>query len=127
MRRTHLVGHFCVPALCALIGLYFALRREPLSGEMLLTHLGGGFLFYAAPHLAWAVAGATAKPTLLAWHAGFVASSCALLFIGAMSIWGPRDPSGLPYQWLFYWPLAGILLVFVVVGWLLAGRPHAGA
>ena len=111
----------------ALAGLLLSLRREPLTGEIVATHLAWGLLFYAAPHLIWAALCAAVKPKLLVWHAGFAASSCALLVVGTLSVWGPRDPSGLPYQWLVYWPLAALLLVAIFVGWLLAGRPHAGA
>jgi len=125
MKRTHLFAHFLVPLLFALAALALSLRREPLSPELLLTHLGWGFLFYAAPHILWVVLCAALKPILKLWHAGFVASSCSLLLVGALSAWGPRDPSGLPYQWLVYWPLTGVLLAGILVAWLFAGRPHA--
>jgi hypothetical protein len=127
MKRAHLLAHLSIPMLFALIGLLLSLRTEPLTGELVVTHLAWGFLFYTAPHLIWAALCAAVKPNLLVWHAGFASSSCALLLIGALSVWGPRDPSGLPYQWLAYLPLAGLLLVAVIVGWLFAGRPHAGA
>lgn len=127
MKRAHLLAHLSAPILFALVALLLSLRWKPLTGELVATHLAWGLLFYAAPHLIWAAFCAAAKPLVLVWHAGFSSSSCALLLIGALSVWGPRDPSGLPYQWLAYWPLAGLLLVVVVVGWLLAGRPHAGA
>jgi hypothetical protein len=103
-----------------------ALQREPFGGAMFAAHVLGGFLFYAAPHLVWAGLCAAAKPAPRAWRAGFFGASAALVFIGAMSF-AVHDPSGLPYQWLAYWPLAGILLLAVVVVWLLAGRPRAGA
>lgn len=125
MKRAYLVVHLSLPVLVALVGLFFSLRLEPLTGELLLSHLAWGSLFYAAPHLLWAALSAVAKPASGVRHAGFVASSSALLLVCALSVWGPRDPSGLPYQWLAYWPLAGLLLGLVLVGWLLAGRPHA--
>ena len=127
MKRAHLLAHLSVPLLFALVALLLSLRREPLTVELVATHLVWGLLFYAAPHLLWAALCALVKPKLLVWHAGFASSSCALLLIGALAVLGPRDPSGLPYQWLVYWPLDGLLLDVVVVGWLLAGRPHAGA
>jgi hypothetical protein len=127
MKRAHLLAHLSLPVFVALLGLVLSLRREPLTGELLLSHLAWGLLFYAAPHLLWAALSAAARPVSVVRHAGFVASSSALLLVDALSFWGPRDPSGLPYQWLAYWPLAGLLLVVVVVGWLLAGRPHADA
>lgn len=127
MKLAHLLAHLSFPVLMALVGLRLSLSREPLTGELLLSHLAWGLLFYAAPHLLWAALSAAVKPVPVVRHAGFVASSSALLLVGALSVWGPRDPSGLPYQWLAYWPLAGVLLVVVIVGWLLAGRPHADA
>ena len=125
MKRTHLVAHLSFPVLFALAVLLLSLRREAFTAELLLTHLAWGFLFYAAPHFLWAAFSAALKPSLTVWHTGFVASSCALLLVAGMSIWGHRDPSGLPYQWFLYWPLSGLLLLVVFVGWLLAGRPHA--
>lgn len=125
MKRAHLLAHLSFPMLFALVGLILSLRREPMSGELLLVHLAWGLLFYAAPHFLWAVLSNAVKPTLSVWHAGFSVSSCALLLVAALSAWGPRDPSGLPYQWFVYWPLAGVLLVAVALGWLLTGRRHA--
>lgn len=127
MKRAQLLAHLSVPLLFALVALLLTLRTQPLTVELVTTHLVWGLLFYAAPHFIWAALGAALRPKLFVWHAGFASSSCALLLIGALSVWGARDPSGLPYQWLAYWPLVGLLLAVVVVGWLLAGRPHAGA
>lgn len=125
MKRAHLLVHLSFPALYGLVGLLLSLRREPVSAELLLVHLAWGLLFYAAPHLLWTVLSNAIKPTLGVWHAGYAVSSCALLLVAALSVWGPRDPSGLPYQWFVYWTLSGVLLVVVVIGWLLAGRRHA--
>ena len=125
MKRAHLIAHLSFPVLFSLVGLILTLRWEPLTGELLLTKLAWGFLFYAAPHFLWAALSAAIKPVLVVWHSGFLVSSCALLLVGTWSVWGPRDPSGLPYQWFVYWPLSGLLLLVVVVGWLVAGRPHA--
>ena len=125
MKRAHLLVHLSFPVLFALVGLILSLRREPLTDELVFVHLAWGFLFYAAPHLLWAILSNAVKPALGVWHAGFVASSCALLLVAALSVWGPRDPSGLPYQWFLYWPLSGLLVVVVVIGWLLTGRRHA--
>lgn len=127
MKRTHFLGHLLLPASFALAGLVLALRREPLSGEILLSHLLGGGLFYAAPHLLWAAVSSAMRPARIAWHAGFAVSSLALVAVSTLSALGSQDPSGLPYQWLVYWPLAGGMLLVVVVAWLLSGRPHAGA
>lgn len=92
MKHAQLLFHLSFPVLFSLVGLLLALRREPVSGELV--------------HLAWGV--------FLRIAAG-----------GGPVRLGPRDPSGLPYQWFLYWPLAGILLLVVVGGWLFTGRQHA--
>lgn len=125
MKRAHLLLHLSFPVAVALIGLLLSLGREPISVELLYVHLAWGLLFYAAPHILWAIVTNAIKPALVVWHAGFFTSSCALLLVAAVSVWGPRDQSGLPYQWLVYWPLSAVLLVVVVIGWFLKGRQHA--
>jgi hypothetical protein len=125
MKRAHLLLHLSFPVAVALIGFLLSLRREPISVELLFVHLAWGLLFYAAPHILWAIVSNAVKPVLAVWHAGFFASSGALLLTAALSFWGPRDQSGLPYQWLVYLPLSAVLLVVVVIGWFLKGRQHA--
>ena len=124
MKHTHLLAHLSFPVLFALAAHFVSGRGVPLSVED-LAYLPGALLFYALPHLIWAGFSAALKPALVVWHGGFVIPSCALLLIGGLSIWGPRDPSGLPYQWLVYWPLSGFLMAVLVLGWWFAGRPHA--
>ena len=125
MKRAHLLLHLSFPVAVALIGFFLSLRRELISVELLFVHMAWGLLFYAAPHILWAIVSNAVKPVLPVWHAGFFASSGALLLTAALSVWGPRDQSGLPYQWLVYWPLSAVLLVVVVIGWFLKGRQHA--
>jgi hypothetical protein len=127
VKRTHLVVYLCLPALVALASLFLQLRREPLTAELLTATLVWGFLFYATPFILWAGVSAAVKPVLWAWHGGFVVSSCALAFVCALSIHGPHDPSGLPYEWLIYWPVAGIALAIVLLVWWFNGHRHAGA
>jgi hypothetical protein len=125
MKRTQLLAHLSFPVLVALVGLLLSLRREPLTSGLVFSHLAWAFLFYAAPHFLWAVIAAALRPVAWVWHAGFGAASTALVLVGALSVWGPKDQSGLPYQWLVYWPLAGLMLVVVILSWFLAGRPRA--
>jgi cation transport ATPase len=114
MTRAALIGHISIPALVTLGAFAVAVRREPFGMEMFSAYVLGGYLFYAAPHLLWAVAAAVAKASRAVWHAGFIASSIALAAVA--SLWlGPQDPSGLPLQWMLYWPLA-LILLFVFVG-----------
>lgn len=88
MSRSRLVLHLSVPILFALGVLLLSLQREPLTGELLVSHLAWGLFFYAAPHLLWAAFSAAVRPSLLIWHAGFALSSCALLLIGALQSGG---------------------------------------
>jgi hypothetical protein len=48
-------------------------------------------------------------------HAGFIASTVALGVVASLWFF-PGDPSGLPLQWMFYWPLASVLLVVAASG-----------
>jgi hypothetical protein len=112
--------------LWAAFGLVLNLRREPVTPEAVLTVLGGGYLFYATPFIAWAVIAALVRPVKWAWHSGFISALCALGFVSGMSIWGPRDPSGLPYEWFVYWPLAALMMVTVLAIWWFKGHRRAG-
>lgn len=114
MKRASLIVHLSIPAVVTLGAFAVAARREPFGVEMFSAYVLGGYLFYAAPHLLWAVVAALAKASRAVWHAGFIASSIALAAIA--SLWlGPQDPSGLPLQWMLYWPLA-IVLQLVIAG-----------
>jgi hypothetical protein len=114
MKRTALIGHLGIPAVVTFGVFAVAVRREPFGAEMFSAHVLGGYLFYAAPHLLWAVIAAVVKASRAVWHAGFIASSIALAAIA--SLWlGPQDHSGLPLQWMLYWPLA-IVLQLVIAG-----------
>jgi len=115
MKRTSLLAHLSVPAVVTLGAFAVALMHQPIGVEMFSAYVIGGYLFYAAPHLLWAFVAALAKPSNAVWHAGFVASSIALAAIA--SLWlGPRDPSGLPLQWMLYWPLAVVLQLVIAGG-----------
>lgn len=124
--RPHLLAHLLPPFVIAAIGLVLALRTEPLSFGSLAAHLLGAGLFYAAPHIMWAGFVSVVKPKAAFCHTGFLLCSASLVAVGALSFVG-RDPSGLPYQWLVYWPLAGLLLLLVLLAWLLKGRPKTDA
>ena len=114
MKLSSLFGHLCVPAVVAIAGFAVSLRHEPLGLSMFSTYVIGGYLFYAAPHLLWTGFATLVRLSGPMWHSGFIASSIALAAIA--SLWlGPRDPSGLPLQWMLYWPLA-IVLQLVIAG-----------
>jgi len=115
MKLRTILGHVSIPAIFAVGMFVYALGRESFSLEMLASVLFGGFLFYAAPYLLWMVIVAVAKPSNLVAHSGFIASTLALALIASLWFF-PPDPSGLPMQWILYWPLAIILLVVVPGG-----------
>ena len=110
MRRKAVVAYLGVPALLTLGTLVVALQREPFGLQMFAAVVIGGYFFYAAPHLLWVVLAALAKFSNALWHAGLIAASIAMLAIAAFWLF-PGDPSGLPMQWLLYWPLAVILQI----------------
>ena len=110
MKLATVFAYLCIPALLTLGTFVVALRREPFGLEMFAAVVLGGYLFYAAPHLLWVFIGALARFSNAIWHAGLIAASIALAAIAALWL-GPGDPSGLPIQWLLYWPLALVLQV----------------
>jgi len=72
---------------------------------MFVAYVLGGYLFYAAPHLLWTVIAALGRFSKPVLHAGYFASSISLGAIALLWLF-PQDPSGLPIQWMLYWPLA---------------------
>ena len=111
MRLRTVIAHISITAVFAVGVFVYALSREEFSFEMMGAVLFGGFLFYAAPHLLWAAIVLVAKVSNIVAHAGFIASTAALGTIASFWFF-PPDPSGLPLQWMLYWPLALILLIF---------------
>ena len=112
MKRTAIAAHLVIPAVLA-IGIFVnVLMYKSFEMEMFGVYVVGGYLFYAAPHLLWLLLAALGGFSDRVWHAGFVASSIALAAISAFWFF-PRDPSGLPLQWMLYWPLAVGLQVVV--------------
>ena len=115
MKLKTIIAHISIPAIFATSVFVYALGRESFSLEMVVSVLIGGFLFYAAPHLLWAVFVVAIKPSNIVSHSGFIASTLALTLIASFWFF-PQDPSGLPIQWMLYWPLAIFLLIVVPGG-----------
>ena len=95
MARGTIVRYLCIPAIVALGAFAFALQKEPIEAEMLLSVVLGGFLYYAAPYLVWALVVSVADFSGPVSHAGFIAASIALVALTFVSFL-PGDPSGLP-------------------------------
>jgi hypothetical protein len=110
MKRTAVAAYLAIPALLTLGTFVVALRREAFGLEMFAAVVVGGYFFYAAPHLLWVLVASLVKFSNALWHAGLIAGSVALAAIAALWLF-PGDPSGLPMQWLLYWPLALVLQV----------------
>jgi hypothetical protein len=110
MKRTTVAAYLGIPALLTLGTFLVALQREGFGLEMFAAVVLGGYFFYAAPYLLWIVVSALVKFSNALWHAGLIAASVAMVAIAAFWL-SPADPSGLPIQWLLYWPLAAILQV----------------
>jgi hypothetical protein len=110
MKRTTVAAYLGIPALLTFGTFVVALRREPFGLEMFAAVVLQGYLFYAAPHLLWVLVAALVGFSNALWHAGLIAASIAMVAIAALWL-GPGDPSGLPMQWLLYWPLAVALQV----------------
>jgi cellulose synthase/poly-beta-1,6-N-acetylglucosamine synthase-like glycosyltransferase len=128
MKRTTVITYLCIPAILTVGGFAVALRREPFGLEMFAAYVLWGYLFYAAPYLLWVIVAALARFSNAMWHTGFIASSIALAAISSMWLF-PRDPSGLPLQWMLYWPLAVVLQIVVACLTALyrrANKPNAG-
>ena len=123
MKARIVAAHLSAPALITAGTFAAAVSREPVRSEMFVAYVLWGFLFYAAPHLLWAVIAAVGKFSAPVWHSGFVASTIALMAVAAFWL-GPGDSSGLPIQWMLYWPLAVVLMAVVpsVVSLLLKRR-----
>jgi hypothetical protein len=111
MKLRTVIAYICVPAIFTVCTFIYALIYvEQFSIGMVSSVLFGGFLFYAAPYLFWAALVLKSHPSNLVAHAGFMANTIALLLIASMWFF-PGDPSGLPLQWMLYWPLSLILLI----------------
>ena len=124
MRRTTALAYLCCPAIVTLGTFAAALRFKPFELRMFAAYVLAGGMFYAAPYVLWTVVASLARFSNAVWHAGFIASSISLLAIA--SFWlSPADPSGLPFQWMLYWPLA--ILLQIVVGGLAAWVRRARA
>ena len=115
MKKKTIFTYLSIPAALAVGVFVYALYKEPFSVEMMSSVLFGVFLFYASPFIVWAIVVAAAKPSNVVAHSGFIASIISLTLVA--SFWFlPPDPSGLPLQWMLYWPLSMILLIVIPGG-----------
>lgn len=106
--------YIALPIFLALAIAAHSLAKERDVSEILMQ-LFYGCLFYCAPFMVFALLHISLKLPQVVAHSGYIAASLALVAIS--SVWLlPRDPSGLPIQWMAYWPLSAILIVIFVGG-----------
>ena len=101
--------HILVPVALALAIAIYGARQE--FTEFLVV-LFGGALFYCAPYLCWLAFQLAVKPSSIVLHAGYIGASLALFLIASLWLL-PPDQSGLPIQWMAYWPLAAMLIILL--------------
>jgi hypothetical protein len=70
-------------------------------------------LFYGAPFIIFALLILILRPTNQIVHSGFIGITTGLLLISSFWLL-PPDVSGLPIQWVMYWPLSAILGVLCI-------------
>jgi hypothetical protein len=99
--------HISVPAIFALVVAVIGSQREL---DDFIVAIFGGALFYCAPHLCWLGIHLLVKPGNIVLHSGYIGATLALILIASLWLL-PPDQSGLPIQWMAYWPLAAILLI----------------
>lgn len=110
MKRTIIFAHLSIPALFGAAVFVYAIIKRGFSVESVVPLLLEGTLFYLTPHLLWSFITLIAKFSESVTHAGFIGSTVALTLIASMWL-SPPDPSGLPMQWMMYWPLALVLQI----------------
>jgi len=106
-------SYLAIPVTFGLLVTSYALvTGEPNQADSLGLFIYG-VLFYGAPYFLHGIFMAVFKGSSQIIHAGFIGISLALVIIAGMWLL-PPDPSGLPIQWMAYWPLSVILgLIFI--------------
>jgi len=113
MKLKIILAYLSLPLLWLLSTFIVSVRQNGFDIETLyVTATSGGFYFL--PFLLWIAIARFSSLLRIYWHAGLVAASVSLAAIIVLSVWGPNDPSGLPYEWLLYWPLAAVLQVMFI-------------
>jgi len=109
MEKKGIYAYMAIPIIFTLVVCTFAASRYSGDSAQLFKIIAGSFFFYSAPYFLWLVVIKIFKASNTLTHAGFIACTASLFLIA--SIWFlPPDPSGLPIQWMAYWPLSGALM-----------------
>lgn len=100
--------YMTLPIFLALAIATYSLTNGQEASEILAQFFYGG-LFYCAPFLVLMLLQISFKPPNVVAHSSYIAASLSLVAIS--SVWLlPPEPSGLPLQWMVYWPLSVILI-----------------
>jgi hypothetical protein len=113
-RRTLLL-YFLAPLGMALWSIVVLVGEGDTSIADFVTVPIQVLVFYPGPYLWWIGLCKLKSFRERYWHAGLIAASCALATCLVAPHFG-RDPSGLPYHWFLYWPLAALLQTIFAVG-----------
>ena len=114
MRLRTLLLYFLAPTGMVLWSLVGLMRQKASSFDLVALPLQL-LVFYPGPYVWWVLLCKLRSLRTRYWHAGLIAASCSLAACLVAPYFG-RDPSGLPYQWLMYWPLAVVLQILFAVG-----------
>ncbi|KMT66441.1 hypothetical protein, partial [Catenovulum maritimum] len=106
--------YFSIPILLGICLSILSVLYKSFDFYSFLISIFGGTLFYCTPYIAWLIFTYFIKPANAVVHAGYIGSTLSLVLISSFWLL-PQDPSGLPIQWMAYWPLSGILIMFCAV------------
>jgi hypothetical protein len=112
MNQRSLLWHLLLPIGVLSMLVASLVKNSPSSISDTVVGIVANALYLLAPYAGFLLLAATVKPRPITAHAGLLSFSTALLSVLAIGYFGTRDPSGLPYHWVLYWPLClvGILI-----------------
>ncbi|MFT4763810.1 MAG: putative membrane protein [Oleispira sp.] len=103
-----------IPILFSFLAVSFVMFTGNHNQANFLGLFIGSTLFYSAPFfiLRYIFSVSSAKSKYI--HSGYIGATIALTLIASFWLL-PRDPSGLPMQWMAYYPLS-LVLVLIFLG-----------
>lgn|GEM_PF-1922577 len=101
--------YFAIPVALTLgIECYVSVSRG-VDAVDIGRFLSGGF-YYTLPFALWAMVVSVINLSNAVSHSGFIGCTLSLALVSAFWLF-PPDPSGLPMQWMLYWPLSAVLVL----------------
>ena len=113
------IRYLLVPMCFSLLITSYVFLTGTHNQAEIYSFLFYSILFYGAPFFIFSLLILMVKPSTQILHSGFFGISMALLLVS--SIWLlPPDKSGLPIQWMIYWPLSAILgFIFITISFII--------